>query len=184
MKGIVFSEFLDMVDDKFSIEMTERLIDEVKPPSGGAYTTVGTYDPQELVSMVVKLSEFSSIPVPELLMTFGNHLIQRFVEIFPEFFEQAKSCFDFLSMVESYVHLEVKKLYSDAELPTFTCNSPHPDRLEMIYRSNLNLPDLAEGLILGTADHFGERIEVKRSSISEESSAAEMFIITRIQEKR
>ncbi len=51
MKSIVFSEFLDMVDEKFSIEMSERLVDEVKPPSGGAYTTVGTYDAQEIVDL-------------------------------------------------------------------------------------------------------------------------------------
>ena len=47
MKGIVFSEFIDMVDDKFSIEMSERLIDEVELPSGGAYTTVALMMPRK-----------------------------------------------------------------------------------------------------------------------------------------
>jgi Haem-NO-binding len=181
MKGIVFSEFLDMVDEKYSIEMSERLIDEVNPPSGGAYTTVGTYDPQEIFDMVAKLSEISSMPVSDLLKAFGSHLLKRFVVIFPEFFVDATSTLDFLSKVESYVHLEVKKLYSDAELPSFTCVSPHPNRLEMTYRSTRNLPDLAEGLILGTAEHFGERIQVKRSILPEDNSA-ELFIITKLQD--
>jgi len=181
MKGIVFSEFLDMVDEKFSMEMSERLVDEVKPPSGGAYTTVGTYDAQEIVDLVAKLSEITSISVPDLLKTFGRHLLSRFVEIFPEFFEGATSTLDFLPMVESYVHLEVKKLYSDAELPSFTCVSPYPGRLEMTYRSARNLQDLAEGLILGTADHFNERVEVKRESIPEDPPA-ELFIITKLQD--
>jgi len=181
MKGIVFSEFLDMVDEKFSMEMSERLIDEVNPPSGGAYTTVGTYDPQEIVDLVAKLSEITSIPVPDLLQAFGSHLLKRFVEMFPEFFGEATSAFEFLSKIESYVHLEVKKLYDDAELPSFTCASPHPGRLEMTYRSTRNLPDLAEGLIFGTADHFGEQIEVKRSRLPEDPSA-ELFIITKLQD--
>ncbi len=181
MKGIVFSEFLDMVEDKFSIETTERLIDEVKPPSGGAYTTVGTYDPQEMVDLVAKLSEITSISVPDLLKTFGRHLLMRFVEIFPDFFEGVTSALDFLPLVESYVHLEVKKLYNDAELPSFTCVSPNPGRLEMTYRSVRNLPDLAEGLILGTVDHFNERVEVRRESIPEDPSA-ELFIITKLQD--
>jgi len=43
MKGIVFAEFLDLVEDKFSIEMAERIIDECDLPSKGAYTTIGTY---------------------------------------------------------------------------------------------------------------------------------------------
>ena len=131
--------------------------------------------------MVAKLSEITSISVPDLLKTFGRHLLSRFVGIFPEFFEGATSTLDFLSMVESYVHLKVKKLYSDAELPSFTCVSPYPGRLEMTYRSARNLQDLAEGLILGTADHFNERVEVKRESISEDPSA-ELFIITKLQD--
>ncbi len=84
-------------------------------------------------------------------------------------------------MVESYVHLEVKKLYNDAELPSFTCVSPYPGKLEMTYRSSRHLPDLAEGLILGTADHFNERVEMKRESIPEDPSA-ELFIITKLQD--
>lgn len=82
-------------------------------------------------------------------------------------------------MVESYIHMEVKKLYSDAELPSFICVSPNPGRLEMTYRSARNLPDLAEGLIQGTADYFNERVEINRESISEDPPA-ELFIITKL----
>ena len=181
MKGIVFSEFLTMVDERFSIEMSERLIDEVNPPSGGAYTTVGTYDAQEIVDLVVKLSEITKISVPDLLKTFGRYLLGRFAEIFPQFFKEVTSTLDFLPMVESYVHLEIKKLYSDAELPSFTCVFPYPGRLEMKYRSARNFSDLAEGLILGTADHFNERIKVERESIPEDSSAV-LFIVTKLED--
>ena len=51
----------------------------------------------------------------------------------------------------------------------------------MTYRSARNLPDLAEGLIQGTADHFNERVEVKRESIPADPSA-ELFIITKLQD--
>ncbi len=182
MKGIIFSEFLTMVDNKFSIEMSERLIDEVKPLSGGAYTTVGTYDAQEIVDLVAKLSEITKISISDLLKTFGHYLLSRFAEIFPQFFTESTSTLDFLPKVESYVHLEVKKLYNDAELPSFTCTSPFPGRLEMEYRSTRNFQDLAEGLILGTADHFNEHIKVKRESIPEDPSA-ELFIIIQSEEK-
>ena len=181
MKGIVFSEFLTMVDERFSMEMSERLIDEVNPPSGGAYTTVGTYDAQEIVDLVVKLSEITKISVSDLLKAFGRYLFARFLEIFPQFFKGVTSTLDFLPRVESYIHLEVKKLYSDAELPSFTCVSPYPDRLEMEYRSVRNFPDLAEGLILGTADHFNERIKVERETIPGDPSA-ELFILTKLED--
>jgi len=181
MKGIIFSEFIEMVDDMFSVETSERLIEEVELPSGGAYTTVGTYDAQEMVDLVTKLSEITTIPVPDLLKTFGHHLLMRFAEIFPVFFENVSTTLEFLPLVESYVHLEVKKLYTDAELPSFTCVSPNPDRLEMTYRSASNLPDLAEGLIMGTADYLNERVEVKRERVPDDPSA-ELFIITKLQD--
>ena len=34
----------------------------------------------------------------------------------------------------------------------------------MTYRSKTNLPDLAEGLILGCIDHFGDSVSVKRGT--------------------
>ena len=178
MKGIIFSEFFNMVDERFSIEMSERLIEEVNLPSGGAYTMLCTYDAQEIVDLVVKLSEITKISVPDLLKTFGRYLLGRFAEIFPLFFKKGTSTLDFLPMVESNVHLEVKNLFGDTELPSLTCVFPYPGRLEMKYRGSArNFSDLAEGLILGTADHFNERIKVERETIPGDP-LAELFIVT------
>ena len=63
MKGMVFTEFLEMVEDKFSADMVDDIIDDSAPPSGGAYTAVGTYDHNELVGMVVALSQRSGLPL-------------------------------------------------------------------------------------------------------------------------
>jgi hypothetical protein len=165
MKGVVFTEFMEMVEARFSLEIVERLIEESNLASLGIYTSVGTYDHQEMVTLVTNLSALVGMPVPDLLQEFGRHLFKQFVIKFPEFFDKTHSAFDFLPQVESYVHLEVKKLYPDAELPTFSCVFPRPDRLDMSYRSVRNLPDLAEGLILGCIEHFGETLEIKREAL-------------------
>lgn len=55
MKGIVFTEFLEMVADKFSADTVDTIIEEADPPSGGAYTAVGTYDFAEMASLVTKV---------------------------------------------------------------------------------------------------------------------------------
>jgi len=44
MKGIIFTEFLEMVEDRFSPEIADRIIEAADLPSGGAYTAIGTYD--------------------------------------------------------------------------------------------------------------------------------------------
>ena len=115
MKGIVFREFMEMVEATFGEEMLEALIAENDLPSGGVYTAVGTYDHQELVAMAITLSERTGLPVEALVEAFGNYLFGRFLELFPVFFNH-ESSFAFLDTVHDVVHVEVLKLYPDATL--------------------------------------------------------------------
>lgn len=162
MKGIVFSEFVEMVEETFSPDIADQIIESSKLSSGGAYTSVGTYDHQEILTLVGKLSELTDTSVPDLVKAFGMHLAGRFTRLYPVFFEGISDTFGFLATIEDRVHKEVLKLYPDAELPTFEA-SPTGDRsLHMIYRSRRPFSDLAEGLILGCADYFGNRIGIHR----------------------
>lgn len=164
MKGLVFTEFIDLVDEEFSLETSERVIEMCDLPSGGVYTSVGTYDAQEMMALVTTLSDLTGVSVSALLNEFGRHLFRRFVVAFPEFFEGIGSATEFLPRVNDYVHLEVRKLYSDAELPTFSCETPSPETMVMTYRSATNVPDLAEGLILECIDYFGDPLVVSREA--------------------
>lgn len=179
MKGVVFTEFLTMVEDRFSLATVEEIIEKAQLPSGGVYTSVGTYPVQEMVSLVSQLSAKTGIPVPGLLKAFGGHLLTRFVAGFPGFFSSHRSALDFLMAVEGHIHVEVRKLYSDAELPRFICERPAPDRLIMHYRSPRGLADLAEGLISGCAAHYGEQIELVREDLSEGTGQHVRFHIRR-----
>jgi len=180
MKGIVFVHFIEMVDKRFSIEVTERLLETSALSSGGIYTTVGTYDFEEMVSLLTNLSKIVGVPVDQLLKEFGRYLFEVFVKHFPAFFDGIHSTFDFLPQVHSYVHLEVRKLYSDAELPVFTCQFTEPGVLHMKYESTRNLQDLAEGLIAGCIEHFGETLKVERKTL-EGKQPATLFIISKQQ---
>jgi hypothetical protein len=179
MKGVVFTEFFEFVEGRFSPDIADQLIEGATLPSKGIYTSVGTYDHGEMVTLVTNLSVISKIGVPDLLKAFGQHLLQQFVIKFPPFFSRTTSTFEFLPKVDSFVHVEVKKLYPDAELPTFSCNFPTPDQLQMTYESDRHLPDLAEGLILGCLEHFGEQMEVVRKSVPGNPRAT-LFTITRL----
>jgi hypothetical protein len=177
LKGLVFTEFLEMVDARFSLETSERILEMSDLPSGGIYTSVGTYDFQEMASLVVNLSRETGIPAPDLLQAFGRHLFARFLELFPNFFEGIDSAFDFLSRINGYVHIEVKKLYPDAELPLFDCEREGADRLVMTYRSSRDIPDLAEGLIRASLAHYGKSFDLSRESLGGNPPATR-FVLT------
>ena len=120
MKGIVFTEFLEMVESRFSFDMVDDILDDARPASGGAYTAVGTYPHDEMVALVSALSARSGLAVADLLRAFGAHLFGRFVQGYPDFFARVDNAFDFLAGIEDIIHAEVRKLYPDAELPHFT----------------------------------------------------------------
>lgn len=162
MKGVVFTEFLDMVEAKFSADTVDDIIEAADLEFGGAYTTVGTYPHSEMGRLVIALSKQTGIKVPELLKAYGRHLFSRFFHAYPEFFGGVKDSFTFLDRIENVVHVEVKKLYPDAELPQFETTSISPDRMQMIYRSPRCLGDFAEGLMAGCFDHFSESVSLQR----------------------
>lgn len=166
MKGIVFTEFIEMVEQAFSEETADRLLDECDLPSGGAYTAVGTYDHQEIVSMVVKLAEITGQPVPALVKAFGRHLFGRFFQLYPSFFAGIDSAMAFLAGIENVIHAEVRKLYPDAELPRFDVARPDRKTLVMTYHSDRHMGDLAEGLIEACIAHFGQPLRLERVDLA------------------
>ena len=73
------------------------------------------------------------------------------------------STFDFLEKLDGYIHVEVRKLYADAELPKFQKVTPaEANKMVMVYRSSRVFADLAAGLMAGCAAHFGEQITITR----------------------
>lgn len=166
MKGIVFCEFLEMVDSAFSPEMTETLIDQCDLPSGGAYTAVGTYDHDEIITLVSALSKESGATVPYLVNAFGNHMFGRFLALYPDFFEGVDDIFDFLESVDAKIHVDVRKLYPDAELPSIECERPNDSQMILTYESGRSMGDLAEGLIEGAIKHFDQPVTMTREDLS------------------
>lgn len=176
MKGIVFTEFLEMVEDVFSPEMADRIITESQLASDGAYTAVGTYPHDEILAMVGALSRLTGNDAETLVRAFGRHLFTRFVMLYPGFFTEVGGTFDFLGRIEDHVHKEVQKLYPDAELPTFTCRYPTPEVMVMKYESQRPFAALAEGLIEGAIEHWGEDIALTRSDAASGPVQAEFTL--------
>ena len=170
MKGVIFTEFFELVEQTWGLDMVDDLIEACELPSKGIYTAVGTYDHREIVSLVQELSRRSEMPLPDLLRTFGEFLFGRFVGLYPQFFEGITSALDFLEKVESYIHVEVKKLYPDAMLPKFDTTRTDENHLVMVYLSERHLQDVAHGLILGCCKHFGSDCEVNMEAPGEDES--------------
>lgn len=176
MKGVVFTSFLEMVEGSHGLDMVDDIIDACDLPSGGSYTAVGTYDHTEIVALVVALHEKTGVSVADLLGTFGEHLFSILIQSYPQFGAHLTSSLDMFESIENYIHVEVRKLYPDAELPTFQCDRIAPDKLKMIYQSSRHFEDLCEGLIRGALKHFAETAEITRTTLGEEGELFEIHL--------
>ena len=89
MKGVVFTEFLEMVERQFGEVVLDDLLlaTEAKLTNNGAYTSIGTYPHEEMVALIVQLSALTETPVPTLLQAFGGYLAGTFSAAYRVFFE-------------------------------------------------------------------------------------------------
>jgi hypothetical protein len=178
MKGLIFTEFMEMVEDKFGFEVSDKIISNANLPSNGIYTAVGTYDFDEMLSLIVNLHKETKIEVPVLVQTFGEYLFGRFVVLYAHFLDNKPTSFDFLDNLEEYIHAEVLKLYPDAQLPHIESSRPKEGQMLLVYHSVRKLSDLAMGLLKGCFAHYNENISIERKFLKEDGSVVE-FLLTK-----
>lgn len=179
MKGLIFTEFIDIYEDQFGLELINQVIEESDLPSEGVYTSTGNYDYREIIRLTTSLSKHTGMSIDEIIQNFGYVLFGRLFTLYPQLFEGISSALQFCARVDDYIHVEVRKLYPDATLPQFECIWRSPLQLEMIYRSPRCLGDLAYGLIKGCANHFQQNIEIAIEPISQDGSELK-FVLTEI----
>jgi hypothetical protein len=170
MKGLVFREFLGMVEREYGYETVDLIIERSKVSSKGIYTSVGTYPHAEMFALLGQLSKELDVPAPSLLHTFGKYVFTVFLKGYPDFFLNKNNSFELLADVEGKIHVEVLKLYPDAELPTFEAELINADEMKMIYRSQRKMSDFAEGLINGCLLYFNEKAIIEKEFIEKDGS--------------
>jgi hypothetical protein len=178
MKGFIFTEFLEMIEEHYSAEVLEQTIAAAHLPSSGAYTAVGTYDHGEFWSLVCELSKVTEVPVPDLFKTYGEFLFRRLAAAYAHLMKPMHSSFDLLQALDGVIHGEVRRLYPDAEPPRFDVVERSARRMVLIYSSKRHFADLAEGLMRACTAHFGERAAIARENLASEDGSRVRFTLT------
>ncbi len=177
MKGIIFTEFLEMVEEQFGMEIADNIIEHSELQSGGIYTSIGTYDFNEMVALISELHKEVGIPVNDLLYTFGKYLFDGLGTAHPEVIANYSNPIGLLYSIEDHIHVHVKKLYPDAELPTFHILEKSERHLSMIYSSSRGLYALAQGLIEKTFEHFDTTSQVTYELLEKDGTRVKFDIV-------
>ncbi len=176
MKGIVFTEFLDLVEDKFGLEVLDKIITQSNLESGGIYTSVGTYKFSEMLQLLQHLSAHTDISIDDLLLVYAEHFFGVLEESYPGLLATYKDPIEMLSSIENHIHVEVRKIYPDAELPTFEVLEKTEDSLVMVYKSNRAMHHFGLGLMNKTFEHFNSTATIVLEKLKEDGTEVKFVI--------
>ncbi len=177
MKGMIFTEFLELVEEKFGLEVYDQMLENAGDE--GIYTSVGSYNHLDLVKLIVELSKLTNIPIGTLQEVFGENAFTTLLNSLPLQENLGDDTFTFLQTVETYIHKEVIKLYPDATPPRFEFHTITESRMVMDYFSARCMGSVCLGLIKGCAKHFNEDIDVTMQLVNGKEDHVQFEIILR-----
>jgi hypothetical protein len=158
MKGIVFLLAGQAVSQIYGEDVWDDILDEAGVC--GAYTTLGNYPDAELGRIVDAASRALDLPPGVIVRWLGEAMVPAFVQHHHNLFALHPDARLFILGLNTIIHPEVHKLYPDAQAPDFAFDASDPHVLSTVYRSERRLCMLAEGLVAGSAAHYGQRVEI------------------------
>jgi hypothetical protein len=162
VKGVLFNIVEDVVDDTLPEDSWDLALERAHV--AGAYTSLGDYPDAELGAIVSALSERTGLEPADVLRHAGRHGFAHLATRHADLLAGVDGLGPLLGQLDDVIHPEVLKLYPEAAPPTFTVHEDDPGRWTVRYRSSRGLCHLAEGLVLGAADHYGTPASVEQTS--------------------
>jgi len=178
MKGIVFTEFLELVENKFGLQMVDHIISSSTLESDGVYTAVGTYQFSEMLQLLQHLSKSTGISIDDLLLVYAEHFFGVIETSYPGLLATYKDPIEMISSIESHIHVEVRKIYPDAELPTFKVLEKSKNNLIILYKSSRAMHHFGLGLMNKTFEHFNTTAKIILEKIKADGTEVR-FVITK-----
>lgn len=162
MIGEIYSQLSDYIIDNLGMAAWNQALDELDLDSKGVYSTGATYGDDEALAIVAWCSSHLGQPVPDILRNFGAHLFHKLKTKQAAKGIKSEDFFTFLSNVESVTHKMVRQMSAKSTPPILTVERQQ-NRVTIHYESARKLCFLAEGLVMGCADHYGVSIQVSQS---------------------
>lgn len=159
VKGVVFNVLEQLVARDYGEETWDALLDSAG--LNGAYTSLGSYPDEDLAKLVSAAADALHTPADDVVFWFGRNALPLFAGRYPQLFEPHESAQSFVLTLNEIIHPEVRKLYPGADVPEFEFDVGE-EILVMGYRSPRKLCSFAEGLLVGAADHYHERLTVEQ----------------------
>jgi hypothetical protein len=130
-----------------------------------------------MLALLTNLSSLTKVSVNDLLHVYGLHFFDVLFKNHPGIFEMYSDPIELLSSVEKHIHVHVRKVYSDAELPRFEIKERNDSKLEMIYYSSRSMCFFALGLMEKTFEHYDSSATITFDLLKSDGSEVKFMIL-------
>lgn len=165
MKGVIFNVVQEVVEEAFGADFWDDVVDLAGVD--GSYTSLGSYDDADLIAIVGAIAELARVSRNDVLVLAGRQGFARLAGRHAELLAGLEGWRDVLDRLDGIIHPEVRKIYPDAEVPSFDANhvtGGGSDVVLLEYASARHLCGLADGLIRGLGDWYEADLQVRHLS--------------------
>jgi hypothetical protein len=171
--GLIFASFRRFTDAELP-EVAEGVWREARD-----YREEETYGDEEFNELVERTAAAASISRREVLLGFGRFTAQHvFRALRPDYYEESGGTRQFLLDVELRIHRTLTSTIPDAAPPRLQVLPLGSGGVSITYTSERGLCELLEGLVVGTAAHYGERFDIDQPMCVHRGDEACAFFVT------
>jgi hypothetical protein len=173
--GIIFESYIEYLEEEFGVEVCESIVDRACPDGNSSFTAVGNYSFDRMLDFVVATNKITQVETHDLLRSFGLYLFPKLMDGYGSMLGEINHSFEMIECIENHIHVEVKKLYPNAELPTFKTDKTEDGKLIVEYQSARPLASLAAGLLEGCCKHFKNEVTIAKTDRTPEEGYGAVF---------
>ena len=161
MKGTIFNILEEFICENFGDEAYEELLEKITPELNekGPFVGPGTYPDSDFFALVGALLEMKGISPEDGVRALGKYAFKKLLDKLPISVNQFENPKSLILGINGVIHMEVKKLYEDAELPFFEFDELSEKVLVMKYFSSRKLYPFVKGLLDGLAVYMNSPFE-------------------------
>ena len=174
MHGLIFASLRDYTALRLGEERAVELWADRN------FETSEAYDDEWFAAQLERLVTASGDQMDEVQRGFGSFAAQAtFAGLYPAYYEKSADTFAFLLGIEEKIHELVRATIAGAYPPKLHVQPLGELGVLVSYTSERRLCRLLEGLVVGTAEHYGENLLVEEVQCMHHGDPGCVFTVMR-----
>jgi hypothetical protein len=179
MKGIFFTEFLEMAEREYGSPTVEKLISSLDAGYHGVFNADTDYSFNHFYELILLLSQQVMLSPSDIAKNFGEYLFSRMVILYRPQFAGNSDIFRFLEQIDYFIHVKLHEKFPHNGIRDFKTERLNETTFKVSFQSRRELIDLAIGLFMGCQKFFNEDLVLYTETRAEQDKDMVCFTLSK-----